>query len=114
MTTKVKRVFGMVALAGLMILPLAAQASTSSQYPQRIDRREARQQQRIRRNYRSGNLTQAEARRLAHRERATQRFEARARSDGRISSWERRRLNQHLRRNSRAIRRQSHDYQRRY
>lgn len=114
MTTKVNRVFGMVALAGLMILPLAAQASTPAQYPQRIDRREARQQQRIRRNYRSGNLTPAEARRLAYRQRAAQRFEARARSDGRISSWERRRLNHQLRRNSRAIRRQSRDGQRRY
>jgi hypothetical protein len=114
MTIKVKRVFGLIALAGLMILPLAAQASTPGQYSQRIDRREARQQQRIRRNYRSGNLTRAEARRLAHRQQATQRFETRARSDGRISSWERRRLNQQLSRNNRAIRRQSRDNQRRY
>lgn len=83
--------------------------------PQRnINRRQVRQQRRIRRGYWSGRLTRRETVRLERRERRTNRMERRFRRSGGGLNWrERRRLNRSLNRNSRQIWRQKRDRQRR-
>lgn len=93
--------------------PATARALNASPAPQ-IDARERRQQRRIRRGVRSGELTRREARHLERRERRIDRQESRMRRSGGGMNWrERRRLNRELNRSSRAIRRQRHDRQER-
>ncbi|MDT7540403.1 MAG: hypothetical protein QOE33_307 [Acidobacteriota bacterium] len=85
---------------------------TSAAAPQNIDRREQRQQRRIRQGVRSGELTRREARGLERRETRVNRAEWRARrSGGTLTGRERGRLNRELNRSSRAVYRQKHDRQ---
>jgi hypothetical protein len=91
------------------VAPVRALGATA---PQNIDRREQRQQRRIREGVRNGELTRRETRHLERRETRLNRAEWRARrSGGTLTSQERRRLNRQLNRSSRAIYRQKHDRQ---
>jgi len=76
-----------------------------------VDRRQRRQQARIRQGVRSGELTRGEARRLERGEARIARREARARRDGNFTRRERGRIQRQLNRESRAIYRQKHDRQ---
>jgi hypothetical protein len=78
-----------------------------------INKKEHREQARIRQGIRSGELTRAEARRLEAEQariRVDERFD---RADGKLTLKERRQLHKELRRASRDIYRQKHDNQNR-
>jgi hypothetical protein len=105
-----KRIFS-VALSVVFVIGLVL--SVSAQTTPGIDRREHRQQQRIRRGVRRGSLTRREAARLEHQQRRTRRLEARAKSDGKVTARERAQLQRRENRTSRHIYRQKHDAQRR-
>jgi hypothetical protein len=95
----------------LVVALMAACASVASAHPStpRVDRREARQQLRIRDGVRSGELTRAEARRLRAGERHIRRMERRAKADGVVTPRERVRLNRALNHQSHAIYRLKHN-----
>ena len=76
-----------------------------------INARQYREQHRINRGIRNGELTRFEARRLQTRLARIGRYESRARSDAYLSLRERARLHHQLNRESRAIYRQIHDRQ---
>jgi CRISPR/Cas system-associated endoribonuclease Cas2 len=77
-----------------------------------INMRQDEQRERIQAGVRSGELTQAEARRLREREANLRRVESRDRRDGhRLTEAERRTLQARLNQNSRAIYHQKHDKQ---
>ena len=102
-----KNVFSLICAAGL----LAALAGTASAHPghQGIDRRQARQEVRIRHGLRSGEITRAEAYRLRMVQRHIARLERRAYADGRMGLRERARIHRQLNRESRMIRRFAHN-----
>lgn len=76
-----------------------------------VDRREHRQQVRIRHGVRSGSLTRHEALRLERQQARTRAIEAKAKSDGKVTARERARLQHRENRTSRHIYRQRHDRQ---
>jgi hypothetical protein len=86
---------------------------TSAAFGQRryIDRREHREQVRIREGIRSGELTRREAGRLEAQQARIRVDERFARADGHVSYRERARLDRELDRASRSIYRQKHDRQ---
>ena len=87
-------------------------ASAVSMAGQRgINARQHREQQRIFRGIRNGELTWNEARRLEGGLSRIRRVERRARADGYLSPRERARLQHGLNRESRRIHRQTHDGQ---
>ena len=92
---------------------LALGISVSAQTTPSVDRREHRQQRRIRHGVRSGSLTRREAARLQTQQARTRRLEAKAKSDGTVNRRERARLQSRENRTSRHIYRQKHDAQRR-
>ncbi len=92
-------------LLGLSLL-LAASAHA-------VPSRAARQEARIRRGERSGELTPREANRLERQQARIHRDRAAARADGRVTPRERARINREENRASRAIFREKHDRQRR-
>jgi hypothetical protein len=71
--------------------------------PNGIERRDARDEQRIRDGVRDGSLTRGEARGLQNGQNRIDRYEARARSDGNVSPYERNRIDQMQNRESRQI-----------
>jgi hypothetical protein len=71
--------------------------------PPGIERRDARQDQRIQNGVRDGSLTHGEANRLEHGQDRINRYEARARSDGVVTSGERNRIDGMQNRESRQI-----------
>jgi hypothetical protein len=79
---------------------------------QAVHQRERSQEQRIRQGERRGDLTRAEARRLQYLEMRLHRTEARMRMEngGRLSPFERRRLQQMANQDSAAIYRLKHNY----
>ena len=87
--------------------------SASAQQTPSVDRREYRQQRRIRQGVRSGRLSRREAARLERQQARTRRLEARAKSDGVVTRRERARLQRRENRTSRHIYRQKHDRNRR-
>lgn len=94
---------GCVAVATCAVaVPAAAQS---------VNQREIRQEQRIRQGERSGQLTPMEARRLHYLEMRLHRTEARMRwrNGGRLSPWQRQRLQRMADRDSAAIRRLKHN-----
>jgi hypothetical protein len=113
MKRKLTAILAPLALFGAFVLPAAARTTAAPQNTPGIDRREQRQQRRIRRGYRRGSLTRREAARLGRREARVNRAETRARADGRVTRGERRRLNRRLNRLNRNIRGQRHDRQHR-
>jgi hypothetical protein len=97
-----------ITLTLAMLVAFAAIAVAHPVTP-RVDRREARQELRIRHGWRSGELTRRETARLRAGERHIRRMEWRAKADGRVTPRERARLNRALNRESRAIRRLKHN-----
>jgi hypothetical protein len=101
----------------VIILALAAttaafaQAATDPTATPRIDRREARQQQRIDQGVNSGQLTPKETARLEAQQGRIETAEARARSDGVVTAKERASLTRRQNRASRNIHHQKHDAQ---
>ena len=100
-----------------MIIGLAAIAvlgTSVSALAQPINQRERMQEHRIRQGERSGQLTPMEARRLHYLEMRLHRTEARMRMEngGRLSPWQRRRLQQMADRDSAAIYQLKHNYRR--
>lgn len=77
-----------------------------------VDQRQARQQQRIQRGLRSGDLAPQEARRLQRQQREIRRMERRAIADGVVTPREQYEINQAQNQASRSIRRQRQDPQR--
>jgi len=90
--------------------PVAGYAQTDAPG---VDKRQHRQQQRIKGGVRSGELTPRETRRLLRAERHIAREQRRYAADGRLTPRERADLHRDLTRSSRQIRRQKHDDQRR-
>ena len=97
-----------------VILGCAAAATVAVALPataQSVSQRENRQEQRIRQGEGSGQLTPAEARRLQFLEMRLHRTEARVRwrNGGRLSRWQRQRLQQMADRDNAAIYRLKHN-----
>lgn len=90
---------------------VAAFTTTASAQPRTpgIDRREARQHERIREGARCGQLTRGEARRLRAGQRHIHRMEFRAKRDGQVSRRERYRMQRTLDREGRRIYRLKHN-----
>lgn len=103
-----KRIVGIL-LSVSFVLALGAGALAQS--TPSVDRREHRQQRRIRHGVRSGSLTRREAARLERQQARTRAAEARAKADGRVTARERVRLQRRENRTSRRIYRQKHDRQ---
>jgi hypothetical protein len=98
-----------------LILAATAFATVGVAIPaaaQPVNQREYRQEQRIRQGEASGQLTPREARRLQFLEMRLHRTEARMRwrNGGRLSPWQRRRLQQMANQDSAAIYRLKHNY----
>ena len=102
-----KKLFSLT-LSAVFILGLGVAAFANTPY---IDRREHREQQRIRQGIRSGELTRRETRRLEAEQGRIRGYEWYAKSDGHVSRAERRRLDHMLDRASRDIYHQKHDRQ---
>lgn len=94
-----------VLLSGALLLGLSSVSFAG------INRRQHREQQRIRHGIRSGELTRFEARRLGTEQARIRAHERYARRDGYISPRERARLDREMNRASRHIYRQKHDGQ---
>jgi uncharacterized membrane protein YebE (DUF533 family) len=102
----------LVALAALALIAFGAQAQTAaSTATPRIDKRQQLQQQRIQRGQASGQLNAAESQRLEKQEQHIANMETQAKSDGTVTSEERRRIRHAEDRTGRRIRRQAHDPQ---
>lgn len=97
-------------LVGALAMAMAGLAMAQPATPH-LDKREARQQQRIDQGVASGQLTANETNRLDKREAKLAADEAAAKSDGKVTRAERRKLQREANRDSRAIRRQKHDAQ---
>lgn len=95
----------------VLAMSLLAAGGASAQSMWSIDQREANQQQRINEGRRDGSLTRSEANRLQQGDTRIDRYEARARSDGVVTSSERQRLDGMLDRQGQAIRRERTDGQ---
>jgi hypothetical protein len=88
-----------------------AQAPADTTATPRIDKREARQQQRIASGTASGQLTPKETMHLEKREAKINADEAAVKADGKVTQAERTHLRREENRASRAIHRQKHDAQ---
>ncbi|MFL6215221.1 MAG: hypothetical protein ACJ74J_15160 [Blastocatellia bacterium] len=102
-----KKLFSLT-LSAVFILGLGVAAFAHTPY---IDRREHREQQRIRQGVRSGELTRRETRRLEMEQAHIRGYEWYAKSDGHVSRAEHRRLDHMLDRANRDIYHQKHDGQ---
>jgi len=97
----------LIALAAIGALTATTTAQARPADP--TDWRQARQEQRIDRGARSGELTRGEQRRLQTRERRIERMDRRAWADGRFTARERFRMNRAFDRQSRRIWRYRHN-----
>ncbi len=95
--------------AALMAATLTAGVAAADTRTPRIDRREARQYQRIRQGERHGDLTRGESRRLWRGEARIHRTEHRMKANGFVTPRERAHLNRALDRQSRQIWRLKHN-----
>ena len=94
----------------MALFVLMAWSSVLSQAPTpRVNALERRQQKRIEQGVKSGELTPAETRRLEAREGKIKADEMQAKSDGKVTKFERRKLNREQNRESRAIYRKKHN-----
>jgi len=87
-----------------------AQAASAPATP-RVDKREARQEQRIEQGIASGQLNARETHRLDKEQAAIGKAEDRAKADGTVTAKERRHLNKMQNRASHDIHKQKHDKQ---
>lgn len=97
-------------LSALLLATVSGAALAQTATPS-LDRREARQEQRIQKGVQSGQLTAPEANRLERRADRLEKHEAHAKADGVVTPQERTRLQREADRNSREIRRETHDRQ---
>lgn len=102
MTTKTLVTALALTMAGLAM----AQPATPN-----LDKREAKQQQRIDQGVASGQLTAKETNNLQKREAKLAADEVAAKADGTVTPAERRKLQREAHRSSKAIHRQKHDAQ---
>jgi len=102
-----KRITSM--LFALALVGACATAAGAQSFSPRVDRREARQESRIRQGFRHGQLTQREAKRLQRGQRHVHRMEWRSGRDGRLSARERARIERIQDRQSRRINRLRHN-----
>lgn len=100
----------LAALSLAMIGTAFAQTSPAPNTP-RVDRREAKQEQRIEQGASSGALTAQESQRLNNGQARVANAEEKAKSDGTVTQKERARLTHMQNKQSRHIKRQKHDRQ---
>ena len=87
-----KMLIGLVALGGLgLVGGLATNAAADARFD-RVDQRQYAQQQRIRDGLAAGRLTRGEFQMLMREQNQIARLEARAEADGRVTGWERGRI----------------------
>ena len=98
-----------VTLAAITALALPASAQTES--TKRIDKRQDRQESRIERGEKSGQLTKKEAARLEKGQARVQKMEDKAVADGKVTAKERARIEKAQDKQSRKIHRERHDKQ---
>jgi hypothetical protein len=98
-----------VLFAMATIATLTAAVAGAHPVTPRVDRREARQEARIREGVRTGEITPREAARLEAGQRHVRRMECRAKADGVVTMRERVRLGRAQSRQSRHIARLRHD-----
>ena len=99
-------------LATLLAVAGAASAQTTDPAATPgIDKRQARQQQRIEQGKASGQLTEKEATRMQKRQDRIAQREAQAKADGTVTAKERARLQHQQNKASRKIRHNKHDAQ---
>jgi hypothetical protein len=99
----------LVTLAAIAVFVLPAAAQTDS--TRRIDKRQQRQENRIEKGEKSGQLTQKEAARLEKGQARVQKMEDKAFADGKVSKKEKARIEKAQDRQSRNIYRERHDKQ---
>lgn len=87
-----------------------AQAASAPETP-RVDKREAKQEQRIEKGVASGELNARETKRLEKEQSAIGKAEDKAKADGTVTAKERRHLNKMQNRASHDIHHQKHDRQ---
>ena len=104
------RIKSSIAVIVIAALPTLALAQTTTATP-RIDKREARQEQRIQQGLKSGELTPREAARLEKGQAKVRRMEEKAKADGVVTAQERKRITHEQNKQSRRIARQKHDRQ---
>ena len=108
-TSRLARATGLVALClGLAAPALAADGAASTP---RVDKRQARQEQRIQQGVASGELNQREAARLERRQDRIEKAEDNAKADGTVTAKERAKLDHMQDKSSRRIAKQKHDRQ---
>lgn len=98
-----------ITIAAIAALAIPAFAQTDS--TRRIDKRQDRQESRIERGEKSGQLTPKEAARLEKGQARVQKMEDKAVADGKVTAKERARLEKAQDRQSKKIYRQRHDKQ---
>ena len=96
-----------VLILSLAAAGLAATSASAATYG--IDRREARQEHRIYNGAANGDLSYREMRRLTNGQVHIRNLERRAKADGVVTPWERRRIQQALNVESRRIYRLKHN-----
>lgn len=108
---KIQALFSTAVVLTMSSLTMAQPQATDTTATPRIDKREARQQQRIANGTASGQLTTMETEKLEKREAKIGADEAAAKADGTVTKAERTHLRREENRASRATRRQKHDAQ---
>jgi hypothetical protein len=98
-------------LAACVLTAVSASVLADGTATPLIDKREAKQEQRIEQGVASGQLNQREANRMERQESAIQSAEAQAKADGKVTGKERRHLRHMEDRTSRHIYSQKHDAQ---
>lgn len=106
-----KLIPGLLAITTLLVTGSALAQTPSERMEQRIDARQARQEQRIDHGVESGKLTQREATRLEHQQAHIDHAENRALADGSLNRKEALRMEKMQDRAKRSIRHQKHDHQ---
>ena len=101
---------GLLLVAGLVLFTNTASAQSDTSTPG-VDRRQARQGERIQQGVASGELNRREAKRLEKGQNRVDRIEDKAKADGNVTAKERARLQQAENRQSRRIAKQKHDAQ---
>ncbi len=101
-------------IIGIVMMSLVVVAGGVSWAAGKTDRRQMRQQERIDRGVRSGEITRGESKRLNREQNRIQRTKRRALADDRVSPRERRRVNGMLDRTSKHIYRANHNRKARY
>jgi hypothetical protein len=91
--------------------PAGQMAPTNPTATSRIDQRQVNQERRVEQGEKSGSLTPKEAARLDKRESKIEADKVAAKSDGKVTKSERRKLRHEENHASRAIHRQKHDRQ---